>query len=98
VSLTSQHLVEEGQATLSAGDFERGQTALTSVVEIELGDAPASTGGTPRAIDECRRALEQYKRVGAPRGTDGAAALLRQLGAPNAAASRSAPGSSGPRA
>ena len=86
MSPTSQHLVEEGQATLSAGDLERGQTALASVVEIELGDAPAGTGETPRAIDECRRALEQYKRVGAPRGTDGAAALLRRLGAPNASA------------
>lgn len=86
VSLTSQHLVEQGQATPSAGDFERGQTALTSVVEIELGDAPAGTGETPRAIDECRRALEQSKRVGVPRGSDGAAALLRRLGAPNAAA------------
>ena len=86
MSLTSQHLVEEGQATLSAGDFERGQTALTSVVEIELGDAPAGTGEAPRAIDECRRALEQSKRVGVPRGSDGAAVLLRRFGAPNAAA------------
>jgi hypothetical protein len=86
VSLTPQHLVEEGQATLLAGDFERGQMALTSVVEIELGDAPAGTGEAPRAIDECRRDLGQDKRVGAPRGSDGAAALLRRFGAPNAAA------------
>jgi len=86
VILTSQHLAERGHGSLSAGDFERGQTAMTSFVEIELGNTSAGTSETRRANLRVPSAFEPYERLGARRSTDGVAAFLKQIGAPNAVA------------
>jgi tetratricopeptide (TPR) repeat protein len=94
--LRAEASLADGRVAMARGDragavshFESGQDALGrderpilgAALSFELAAALASTGETARAVDECRRALVSYQRLGAERGVERSSALLRQLGA-----------------